>query len=329
MSKIYTKKGDQGETGLLGGSRIGKDDLRVSCYGTLDEANSMIGAAYSLIRDRGIREILRQIQEQLFIVGAELASDSHGKSYLREPIGIHEIQWLERKIDYYQQITGEQKEFVIPGKSTSSALLHVARTIIRRAERNIIALAKSMGIRGEILQYMNRLSDLLFMLARMEEEMSFIEEVKNRVLEKLGVDKKEADLNLQIVQKMAKAAEEKANQLGVPIIFSAVDAGGNLVLFHRMDHALLVSIDISINKAYTSASLTIPTHEVASLVQPGAELYGLQWTNGNRIVTFGGGYPLKVHQRIIGGIGVSGGTVEQDMIIAMHALRIFELERGE
>ncbi len=329
MGKIYTKKGDKGETGLLGGSRIEKDDLRVSCYGTLDEANAMIGTAYSLIKNTDIREILHQIQQQLFLVGAELASDVQGRSSLKQLINRHEVQWLEEKIDHYQQIVGEQREFIIPGKSTGSALLHVARTIIRRAERNIISLNKNKKIREEILQYINRLSDTLFMLARMEEQWSFIEEIKNKVLEKLKVQNKEEYLNLEIVKKMAKAAEEKAYQIGVPIIFSVVDAGGNLMLYHRMDDALLVSIDISINKAYTSAFLKIPTHEVAPLVQPGTELYGLQWTNGNRIITFGGGYPLKVHHRIVGAIGVSGGSVEQDMTIAMHALRIFELERGE
>ncbi|MEW9124615.1 MAG: cob(I)yrinic acid a,c-diamide adenosyltransferase [Thermotaleaceae bacterium] len=329
MANVYTKTGDKGTTGLLGGSRISKDDLRVSCYGTLDEANSAIGLAYSLITNEDIRNILHHIQQKIFAAGAELASDEKGKKLLGEMISDEDVIWLEQKMNYYLEIIGEQKSFVIPGKSTSSASLHLARTIIRRAERNMITLKKTEAVRETLLRYINRLSDILFVLARVEEEAVIMEAVKSKVLEKLGQFFRNNNLSLEIIEKMAKAAEEKALKMGVPIIFSAVDAGGNLMLFHKMDNALLASIDISINKAYTSAALKIPTHEVASLVQPGAQLYGLQWTNKNRIVVFGGGYPLKIHNEVVGAIGISGGTVEEDMNIALHALRVFELERGE
>ncbi len=133
-------------------------------------------------------------------------------------------------------------------------------------------------------------------------------------------------LTLALARKMAEAAEKKSQEIGVPIIFSVVDDGGNLLLLNRMEEAILVSIDISINKAYTSVFLKLPTDQLAPLVQPGASLYGLQNTNNNRMVIFGGGYPLKKGNQIVGGIGVSGGSVEEDMIIASEALKIFEME---
>jgi ATP:cob(I)alamin adenosyltransferase len=329
MSNVYTKTGDKGETGLLGGSRIWKDDLRVSCYGTLDEANSMIGVANSLIKNEDIKKILNKIQKELFILGAELASDDRGTDYLKDKIGKDHIRYLEDSINKYIDEIGEQKNFIIPGKTTASSILHVARTIVRRAERAIVSLNKRENIREEVLQYVNRLSDTLFTLARVEETYGFIQEVKDRVLERLNITEKKQNLNLDTAKKMASAAEKKARDIGIPVIFSVVDEGGSLILLHRMDESLLASIDISINKAYTAAAIRMPTHEVGKVTKPGTELYGLQWTNNCRIVTFGGGYPLRIGDRVVGGIGVSGGTVEQDMIIASHALRVFELERRE
>ncbi len=327
MSGIYTKKGDGGETGLLGGSRIGKDNLKVSCYGTLDEANAAIGMAYSIIDNKEILNILKSIQKKIFILGAELASDQKGQEYLKDSIQNRDIEELESIINYYEKQLGPLKEFVIPGGSQGSATIHLARTIVRRSERLMVELNRQVQLRPELIKYINRLSDTLFMLARAEEQHSFVKLVKNKVLERLGHNVKEKPLGLDLAKKMAEAADAKATAMGVLIVFAVVDLGGNLILLHRMDGALLASLDIATNKAFTSVSLKIPTHEVAELVKPGSDLYGLQWTNENKIVPFGGGYPLKINNEIIGAIGVSGGSVEEDKIIANHALRVFEYER--
>ncbi|SHE34696.1 cob(I)yrinic acid a,c-diamide adenosyltransferase [Alkalibacter saccharofermentans] len=171
MASVYTKTGDQGETGLLGGSRIGKDDLRVDCYGTLDEANAMIGVAYSMIQNKRIKEILEAIQQKIFLIGAELASDENGKKYLSEMIHQGDIEDIEKVIDKYSTRVGEQKYFITPGQTTESSFLHVARSIIRRAERLMVRLQRKDDVRKDILQYINRLSDLLFILARVESEI--------------------------------------------------------------------------------------------------------------------------------------------------------------
>ena len=325
MANVYTKTGDEGQTGLVGGSRVWKDSLRVHCYGTLDEANAMLGVAYALCKDEKIQTIVRSIQKKLFVVGAELASDEIGEKYIKEKIEQKDIENLETIIDDYTEKIGQQKEFVIPGKNTASATLHVARTIIRRAERNIIKLLKEEEVRGEILKYVNRLSDSLFVLARVEEINELVQEVKAKVVKRLKGYEKNYSLDLCLAKKMAEAAEIKATSMGVSIVFSVVDEGGNLLLLHRMKDSLLVSIDLSVNKAYTANSIKIPTHEVGKLAQPGEALYGIQ--NTERMIIFGGGYPLRIGEKIMGGIGVSGGSVDEDIMIASHALRVFELEK--
>ncbi|SCH84163.1 MULTISPECIES: GlcG/HbpS family heme-binding protein [unclassified Romboutsia] len=131
------------------------------------------------------------------------------------------------------------------------------------------------------------------------------------------------ELSLDVVKVMAKAAEEKALEINVPVVIAAVDKGANLMLMHRMEDAFVTSIDIAINKAFTSACLRQGSHEITDAIQPGASLYGLQLTNNARIVPFGGGLPVVVDGVVVGAIGVSGGTVNEDMLIAQAAVDAF------
>lgn len=170
MYKIYTKTGDKGTTALFGGSRIDKDSLKVEAYGTIDEVISLLGLAYSKIDSKELKEEINAIQKKLFILGGELASDSKGLGYLKELVSEADIKNLESLTDKYMEITGPIKEFVIPGKNESSSVIHVARTVVRRAERRIATLAREEEVREEIRMYINRLSDTLFAMARFEEE---------------------------------------------------------------------------------------------------------------------------------------------------------------
>lgn len=121
------------------------------------------------------------------------------------------------------------------------------------------------------------------------------------------------------------AARAKAEEIGVPMVIAVVDAGGNLVALQRMDGALLVSIDIAKNKAYTAVAVKLPTGDLAGVSQPGQPLFGIHNADGGRIVIFGGGIPLKEHGEIIGGIGVSGGSVEEDVLCATAAVERLNL----
>jgi uncharacterized protein GlcG (DUF336 family) len=128
------------------------------------------------------------------------------------------------------------------------------------------------------------------------------------------------DVTLKEAQAMIAAAEKKAADIKLPMNIAIVDAGGNLVAFGRMKDSILVSIGISIDKAWTSASVKIPTHVLATVSQPGQSLYGINTTNSGRVVVFGGGFPIKIGDQVVGAIGVSGGSVEQDMEVAQAGL---------
>ena len=134
----------------------------------------------------------------------------------------------------------------------------------------------------------------------------------------------EAKMTLDMALPMIKAAEAKAKEIGVPMVITVLDGGGNMVAQHRMDDALLVSVEVSLNKAYSAVAVKLPTDTLGELSQPGAMLYGLQ--NASRMIIFGGGVPVKVEGKIIGGLGVSGGSVEEDMQCMNAGLAAFAVK---
>ncbi len=160
LSKIYTRTGDDGTTGLGDGSRTGKDSLRVNAYGTVDEANSAIGVLLAVTLPDDVRALLTTIQHQLFDLGGELCIPGHAA------IQGADIDALERYLDRYNDDMPPLKDFILPAGGEAAARCHLARTIVRRAEREAVALARVEAVRGEAVRYLNRLSDLLFVLAR-------------------------------------------------------------------------------------------------------------------------------------------------------------------
>ena len=171
--KTFNKKGDKGETSLLFGQRVPKSDLHCEAYGTIDEAISALGIARNLVKKSKAKEIILEVQKELFNVGAELAAKS--EEYQRftskfKPITDKMAGELEEIIDEIEAEIVMPKAFIIPGSNLASASLDVSRTIIRRAERRVVTLKEKGGITNEaISQYLNRLADLLFILARYEE----------------------------------------------------------------------------------------------------------------------------------------------------------------
>jgi cob(I)alamin adenosyltransferase len=165
--KIYTKTGDDGTTGLFGGARIAKDDPRVEAYGAVDELNSVVGLARSAKPSSAIDALLASIQAELFVVGAELATVAGKEDKLSmKLVGQEEAGQLELGIDTFEKGLPPLKSFVLPGGSAVGAALHQARTVCRRAERCVLAASRSTAVRGEVLIYLNRLSDFLFVAAR-------------------------------------------------------------------------------------------------------------------------------------------------------------------
>lgn len=170
--KIYTKTGDSGETSLYGGTRVSKCDARVNAYGNIDELNAFIGSAKAKIIDETIIPQLKKIQFDLFTLGAEVATPpeklilANGKPRLTEMISTKEIQELENWIDAHQENLPELQYFILPAGGEASTSLHMARTVCRRTERSMVQLNDIEKIRIEIIQYLNRLSDYLFVITR-------------------------------------------------------------------------------------------------------------------------------------------------------------------
>lgn len=163
--RIYTRTGDRGETGLIGGQRVPKDDPRVEAYGAVDELNASLGAARALTRETDLLEVFERIQHRLFDLGAELAAPRSGTA-APSAITESEVKVLEGVIDLYQETLPPLREFILPAGSPLGAALHVARTVCRRAERRAVTLARREAVNPEVVRYLNRLSDLLFVLAR-------------------------------------------------------------------------------------------------------------------------------------------------------------------
>ncbi len=164
--KIYTKTGDAGETGLYGGPRVFKDDLRIEAYGSIDELNAILGEVRASAPPEAIDAVLERLQHDLFVVGAQLASPKPATKGPR--IGAEQIAELERFIDQFEEQLPPLKNFILPGGTVAASRLHVARTVCRRAERRLVTFHRSSSdsVTPELLAYVNRLADLLFVLAR-------------------------------------------------------------------------------------------------------------------------------------------------------------------
>ncbi len=175
--KIYTKTGDKGETSLYGGKRLPKNDRRIEAYGTVDELNAFVGLLRDHLADEPTKDFLKEIQDRLFTLGSNLASDP-SKEMITPDIFEHDIKILEDKMDEMTETLPPLKYFVLPGGHATVSFAHLCRTVCRRAERNIISLAQAEPTEEIIIRYMNRLSDYFFILGRKIGQDLGVEEIK-------------------------------------------------------------------------------------------------------------------------------------------------------
>jgi len=164
--KIYTKTGDKGQTSLFGGTRVPKYHVRIESYGTTDELNAYIGLVRDSITDELVRDVLKEIQDRLFTIGSILASDPSKKKLKTPDLNEEDITFLEEEIDKMDEELPPLKHFVLPGGHPTVSYCHIARCVCRRAERLVVALNEEQEVLPLILQYLNRLSDYLFVLGR-------------------------------------------------------------------------------------------------------------------------------------------------------------------
>jgi cob(I)alamin adenosyltransferase len=169
LTKIYTRKGDEGMTSLSGGQRVRKDSLRVTAYGWVDELNASLGVALAQGLSLRLAKVIAELQNELFHLGSDLSFLEEDKARIEVPqIEARHVQRLEELIDELNEVVGPLENFILPGGSTGAANLHVARTICRHAERAAVTLAAEEGIGPQVIPYLNRLSDALFVMARYE-----------------------------------------------------------------------------------------------------------------------------------------------------------------
>jgi cob(I)alamin adenosyltransferase len=176
VTKIYTKTGDSGTTGLIGGRRVSKDSPYIEAGGSLDELNALIGVVRSHNLPDNVSQSLQRVQEDLFLIGAELAAPQGKEQPQGRGIGDDEIRRLEHEIDGIESGLEPLKQFILPGGSIPGAQLHLARAVARRTERYCVTLSRTETINSKILQYLNRLSDFCFVLARYVNRLQSIPE---------------------------------------------------------------------------------------------------------------------------------------------------------
>jgi cob(I)alamin adenosyltransferase len=179
MAKIYTRTGDDGTTGLIGGARLRKSDPRIDAYGTVDELNATIGLA-ATVADASLLARFRQVQNELFVIGSHLAVSDESKDKLLEglpPLGEEQATRLEGEIDAAEAQMQPLRQFILPGGSELAARLHAARTVCRRAERLVVELGEQHSVDARIVRYLNRLSDWLFVQARLANQLAGVPDV--------------------------------------------------------------------------------------------------------------------------------------------------------
>lgn len=341
---IYTKNGDKGTTSLVHTKNISKSDDRINLVGTIDELTSNLGLIKTLLRECPAEEyqtqavqMLEEVQEKLILVMAGVA-DPYKKDYR---IDQTLTEKLEAQIDRLEAEFDRPKEFILPGKTKLSAQIDIARTVARRAERALAQVSVKFGADNGAKGLMNRLADYLYVLARYvdanvqaegvsrtvqqetkgkemrEKEMQVSEAVVQAVLNRIGMQGK---ITLDQAKRLIEVIEEEAKRRNMQAVIAVCGPDGNPIAVHVMDGAFLVSFDVAVKKAYTSVAVKMSTMELNALAQPGGTFYGLDKMEGGNIIIFGGGIPIKVGENIIGGLGVSGGTGEQDHSLAEYGI---------
>ena len=336
--KLYTGNGDGGFTTLASGMKISKADERFEVLGCIDELVSFLGSCRAIVTCPILTKKLEDLQTKLFSVGSAITFPQK-REYLPTE---KDIKYIEEQIDKTENSFEREKAFVLPGKCELSSRLDLARTVCRRLEREIITLDRKFGVDGAIKKYINRLSDYLYILARridfdysngdiskivgenvaplkQEPNDKDLERIYNEVIKRVTNGK---EITLEKARALAQKVREKAEEIGLKAVVAIANAQGRPILVEVMDDAFLVSFDVAIKKAYTSAAVKMSTAKLCNEIKVEGSLKGLETEQS--LIFLGGGEPLKVGWEVVGAIGVSGGTAKQDADLALYAAKQFE-----
>ena len=330
---INTKNGDGGMTSLVHGPSIPKSDDRIELLGTLDELMSHLGLVKAKWNSEQEKNMLESVQKALRLI-MDLTEDPHNrKNRLEEGA----VEKLEAEIGRLKETLPVREGAVLPGANSLSAEVDVARSVARRAVSRLSTVSIKFGSDAVARKYMNRLGDYLYVLARAaeaetEEKEQLVRETQKEtvmteknnalieeILRRVNDNRK---IHLEAAKKLTEKIEEEARRRGKQAVIAVCGPEGNPISVHVMDGAFLVSFDVAMKKAYTAVAVKMSTKELSVLAQPGGTFYGVDKMDGGKIVIFGGGVPLKIDGRIIGGLGISGGTGEEDHSLAEYGLSV-------
>lgn len=333
---VYTKTGDNGSTKLMKLQNVSKSDDRIQLLGSIDELTSNLGLVKASSIHEEVKLQIEGIQKNLMTIMAGIADQFNNQFKINEEEVIH----LEQEINRMEALISRKNEFILPGQNKESAQIDIARTVTRRAERWLTIVDRKFNVEQGAKKYMNRLADYLYILARYtdylveqknEKQTSLSsmvlpnrtnEDIVSAVIQKLGLANK--NLTLSSAKALIEKVEARAKEAGLNAVIAVCGPQGNTVAVHVMDGAFLASFDIAMKKAYTSVAVKMSTKRLGELAKPGETFYGIDKADNGRMIIFGGGVPLMVGDTMIGGLGVSGGTSEEDSLLADYGLEILD-----
>ena len=305
LIKSFIEKSDFDENIILNTDI--NTSLEKSIFNHIDEAINLIKKLDKFIDNQDFSNILKELSKKFLLI-----KDKKNVSF--------ETKNIENCILKYSNILSLNDEYKTPEENEEVLIAYLLYIIIKKIQRRFMLLAKHREIKAELINYINKSRDFSHIVYKFIQEKIMIKYVIELISEKLSST--ENNLSLEKARKIIRAGEKKAKEMNLSAVFAVVNSEGNLIIEERMDNAILVSIDVAYKKAYTAAALKLNTEDLTALVQPGAMFYGLQ--SDPKYIVFGGGMLLKVDGKIVGAVGVSGGSAQEDMEIAKACVKAFE-----
>ena len=307
LIKSFIEKSDFDENIILNTDI--NTSLEKSIFNHIDEAINLIKKLDKFIDNQDFSNILKELSKKFLLI-----KDKKNVSF--------ETKNIENCILKYSNILSLNDEYKIPEENEEVLIAYLLYIIIKKIQRRFTMLSKNREIKLELMNYINKSRDFSHIVYKSLQEKIMIKYVVELISEKLSSIDIDNNLSLEKARKIIRAGEKKAKEMNLPAVFAIVNSEGNLIIEERMDNAILVSIDVAYKKAYTAAALKLNTEDLTALVQPGAMFYGLQ--SDPKYIVFGGGMLLKVDGKIVGAVGVSGGSAQEDMEIARACVKAFE-----
>ena len=305
LIKSFIEKSDFDENIIF--SVDTKTNLEKSIFNNIEEVIILIKKLDKFIDNQDFSNILKELSKKFLLI-----KDRKNTSF--------ETKNIENCTLKYSNILSLSDEYKIPEENEEVLIAYLLYIIIKKIQRRFTLLSKSKEIKLEFINYIDKSRDFFHVVYKFIQEKIMIKYVIELISEKLSST--ENNLSLEKARKIIRAGEKKAKEMNLSAVFAVVNSEGNLIIEERMDNAILVSVEVAYKKAYTAAALKLNTQDLTALVQPGAMFYGLQ--SDPKYIVFGGGMLLKVDGKIVGAIGVSGGSAQEDIEIAKACVNAFE-----